>query len=74
MIGLFLEDRLEEVMILLDIGFQKLIGVKKSILGVKVIKFNNDLFLLIGIVLVVWNILYLQVRFLYCNWYFSDSD
>ncbi|CAP70805.1 uncharacterized protein PODANS_3_8655 [Podospora anserina S mat+] len=47
--GLPLEDRLEEAMTLLDIGLQKLIGVKKSIPGVKVTKSNNDLPSLIGI-------------------------
>ncbi|KAK4667374.1 hypothetical protein QC763_308655 [Podospora pseudopauciseta] len=58
--GLPLEDRLEEAMTLLDIGLQKLIGVKKSIPGVKVTKSNNDLPSLIGIAPAVWNIPYLQ--------------
>lgn len=72
--GLPLEDRLEEAMTLLDIGLQKLIGVKKSIPGVKVTKSNNDLPSLIGIAPAVWNIPYLQVRLLHRNRYPSDSN
>ncbi|KAK4180331.1 hypothetical protein QBC36DRAFT_356274 [Triangularia setosa] len=58
---LALEDRMEEALTLLDIAFQKLIGIKKSIPGVRVTKTINDLPSLIDIAPAVWNLPYLQL-------------
>ncbi|KAK0674680.1 hypothetical protein QBC41DRAFT_342120 [Cercophora samala] len=58
--GLPLQERMDEAIALLDIALQRLIGVKKSIPGVKVTKSNDDLPSLIDVAPAVWNLPYLQ--------------